>query len=523
MRSIPLLSCLLLSSLVYSQNYLDYYEHTSTYNRTQGCEIVNNQVFYTKSYHNDFTGFNDFEHWLVKADDQLNRLDSVNLRNVLNLPSHKTLHLLHLKEDKMQLELILQSLDTFYYCDRYRSHVLRFDTNLTLIDSANFGSPDYAFRIANTFDLNNKRMAAGTSAQCANDHWTNSIQGFVDLSMPNAYQSIEHIPNGNPISLFEKVNDSLFVYSSRVYNTVSHWAILNEDRELIDHGPLVSTGSSAAPGIPGQFMAYAFVARHGKLPIPISVGYTATSNGKYWNVMVGRMDTVNDITVSDTLPIGGMAPALNSFNTFDINPSPDMLDQRDMDSVFFAIGEGSMTQHDYINKESQPMYFYNYNVNDMTLNGVQKITPSYPWDPHFAVSSFSDGRILLGMNEYNWDRFGNNTMAIHWMIIPRGGTPRDGTPGNQDTASVIGSRIIKVFPTPSSGLLQLDGVPAHWTKLNYSLTDMKGSRVASGEFTQPELTIQLNTLGISTGLYMLQIENATGDKAGPFKVIYDYR
>ncbi len=516
MKTIIIFCCFTLCTSAYAQNYFDKYDHTSQYTRTQGCEIIGNQVFYSKSHHTDFIIVLDFEHWLIKADDQLNRLDSVELRSLLNIPAERSLILTEFIEDKGALELTFQSIDTAIYCGFFQSHILRFDINLNLLDSARFGLATHSFRIANTFDLNNKRLVVGSSNQCTNGNWTNTKQSVVDVSLPNRYQSFEHMASGNTVTVFNKLNDTTFLYFSGVYNLSTYWTIVNENWDVEDNGSLL--GISGTNPFPGQFrqsLPFKLIEKPNALPLVLGASYSMLNNKPYFNTFIVNIDTVSNISSIDTLPIGGATPGLIDNTFFNLYASADMMDQRNLDSVFFILGVGGMAQDTFADKVIRPVYFYSYDANAMSLNKVQRVMPQYPWDHNFAVSSFSDGRLLLGFNEYNWDMFGNNTMAIHWKVISK-----DAALGLKNIASPNVS--IEVFPNPTADFISIKSVPLNWKDIKYTLSDLKGKVVANGRLSPLELAIDLNTLNMDSGMYLFNIENGKGERSEPIKIVYQY-
>lgn len=486
-----------------AQRLLDRYEHSSQYTRTQACEVIGNEVFYSKSHHRGFTVDLDFEHWLMKADDQLNRLDSVELRSLLNINGASTLYLRSLKAYNGGPELILQSRDTSFNCESFRSYVLHFDAQLNLLDSQSVGDQNHNFFAANTFDLNNQRHVAGHGHQCTNGTWGNSQQGIANLSLANSNQMIAQIQNGNPISFFAKVSDSLFIYSSAVYNLFSNWVALNQDWQLFDYGGLVTQATAPLPGQARQFLPIAFIKRPNKLPVPLSMGYSLGSGAgqnPHWNLCIGAIDTLNDQTISDTLPMGHTTIPLGPLGYFLTQSSMDMLDAKNPQKVFIGLLKQGMSPQNYLQRERRDFYTYSYNVENMSLNVVRKMTPEYPWDHNFAVSSFSDGRILLGMNEYNYDQFGDSSLAIHWIVMPNGGFLSEQEPTFQ-------SANFSLYPNPSQSVLNIELLNPRLNMAEYKISSLNGRVLLQGTLSGPKTSLPLKQLGLKPGMYLMQLRN----------------
>jgi len=84
-------------------------------------------------------------------------------------------------------------------------------------------------------------------------------------------------------------------------------------------------------------------------------------------------------------------------------------------------------------------------------------------------------------------------------------------PAFQDTSSEVNTNEIKIYPNPSSGVLQVEfGIASKW--LRVSLHDLKG-RLYLEEVLSEDLSkaFELDLEDLKPGLYLLQIQNADGE------------
>lgn len=156
----------------------------------------------------------------------------------------------------------------------------------------------------------------------------------------------------------------------------------------------------------------------------------------------------------------------------------------------------------YFSKPNPSTYISNFNPNSGLVNWSKVFNKGYVHDAQQVVS-MPNNRWLLLFNEYNWDKFGNETMCIHLFIIDSNGNPI-GITENEEKAL---SQEPMVYPNPASTHLTIGNL--HWpgNQYTYQITDTKGALVLSGALP---ISGQITLPEALNGVYVITITNQTG-------------
>ncbi|MDR9443214.1 MAG: T9SS type A sorting domain-containing protein [Schleiferiaceae bacterium] len=176
----------------------------------------------------------------------------------------------------------------------------------------------------------------------------------------------------------------------------------------------------------------------------------------------------------------------------------DCFTYRNSDSLLFAV-----TGHSdpFITEDSTAIFFYNYNFKQGRLNWMKKMeSPYFVW-PHVALEALPDGRYVVGLTEFNPDRYPQYTRSLagRLMIIDAQGQALD----NRDLRPVP-QQNWSLFPNPATNSVRIKGLPQRPQKLQYTLYNTLGQAVQKGSFTTDHPHIQLP---VPTGLYHLQLRH----------------
>ncbi len=156
----------------------------------------------------------------------------------------------------------------------------------------------------------------------------------------------------------------------------------------------------------------------------------------------------------------------------------------------------------YYLKPNNTTYITCFNPNTGQTNWSKVYSNGYAHNGQ-EVLSLPDNKWLLVFDEYNWDKFGENSLAIHLIIIDGKGNPIG---INEDEEKALGQEPF-IFPNPAKDQLTVGAL--HWpgNVYNYQLTDLKGALVQKGVLP---VSGKINLLEILKGVYVLSITNQTG-------------
>jgi hypothetical protein len=215
----------------------------------------------------------------------------------------------------------------------------------------------------------------------------------------------------------------------------------------------------------------------------------------HYNVGFKRLDPITCRSTIDTFPFLGavdfddvIMPWLKS----------DCFTKHSNDSLLFAVTSHSDS---FITEDSTAIFFYNYNFKQGRLNWMKKMeSPYFVW-PDVALEALPDGRYVVGLTEFNPDRYPQYTRSLagRLMIIDAQGQAldnRDIRPAPQQNWSL--------FPNPATNSVRIKGLPQRPQKLQYTLYSTLGQAVQKGSFTTDHPHIQLP---VPTGLYHLQLRH----------------
>lgn len=176
----------------------------------------------------------------------------------------------------------------------------------------------------------------------------------------------------------------------------------------------------------------------------------------------------------------------------------DCFTYQNSDSLLFAV-----TRHSdpFITEDSATIFFYNYNFEQGRLNWMKKMeNPYFVW-PHVALEALPDGRYVVGLTEFNPDRYPQyaRSLAGRLMIIDAQGQALD----NREIRPAP-KQNWSLFPNPATNSVRIKGLPQRPQKLQYTLYNTLGQAVQKGSLTTDHPHIQLP---VPTGLYHLQLRH----------------
>ncbi|WP_170266301.1 T9SS type A sorting domain-containing protein [Phaeocystidibacter luteus] len=249
--------------------------------------------------------------------------------------------------------------------------------------------------------------------------------------------------------------------------------------------------------------------------LPLAVG-----TGRYWDmqqtppypdeysVFISESDTVNEKGFADTLSLGTLLPPTSSVHTL----PQDMADDSDADSVIMIFVNTSATTFSYAYlTDSASLSIINYNANQNTTNWVKTYSTGNNLSPYAVVNRFTNGDVLIGINEHAVDTFGFQSSAIHWLLLDSDvsiSTPEFHTTNHNNF----------IFPNPAADVLHIHGLVAS-ESYSYSILDVSGRVVSNGSLIDD--SVDLNSLNLTAGMYFIALESETSGSVQTFEFVIE--
>lgn len=181
------------------------------------------------------------------------------------------------------------------------------------------------------------------------------------------------------------------------------------------------------------------------------------------------------------------------YGLFDLNPTEDsaLVMSTDMEPSFY-----------YSLKPVNTSYLTCFNPNTGAVHWSKTFKNGYVHDAANVVY-LKGNKWFLAFNEYNWDRFQGENMAIHMMVIDGNGNPIGIT---EDEEAALKQEPV-VYPNPAQDYLIIANL--HWPGNTYTfqLTDLSGRIVQSGDLP---INATISLPEHLKSIYLLTITNQTG-------------
>lgn len=147
-------------------------------------------------------------------------------------------------------------------------------------------------------------------------------------------------------------------------------------------------------------------------------------------------------------------------------------------------------------------YINNGNAHTGQLHWFKTFSNGYAHQARRVVS-LPGNRWLLVFDEYNWDKYPGDNLAIHMILLDANGNPLGIT---EDEEKALTQKPL-VYPNPASDKIYIDNL--HWpgNEFNYTLTNMSGQVVQKGKVVQGEA---IQTTPMLQGNFIINISNTTG-------------
>ena len=493
----------LLSLLCFSQSYTTEIK-ISQYTSGKSIAYLEDYIYVDISKSLYFDKYRETS-YIFKLDRALNTLDSVNLNALVNPSQLATVWTGDIKVIDSTLAVSIYYIDTIINnCSPVKIGLLFFDDALNLVDQIYF-NPGPNQYILPFFDYDSVSFVfSGTTYNCDSNDYSPTIAYF------NRTDSTFKVKNlGESISnTFAQEVTRHSIIDNKIYCRVwppaspnfSDNIILDRDLNVLHQGSILEPFSQDLKTLH----------RHGKFiktnnkivqiglsrSYPDSLFLPSTLFG-YWNLAFTEIDSLGNITTVDTLPLSGYDFQTSKDITGQHQFGFDAIDYNVLDSVLIIQGEKAVFTYNFDSQDTTPFYIYNLNLNTKSVNWVRKVTRPYTNGNH-SIAALPGNRSAIAFNEYNWDDYSGENLAVHIWILDANG-------------SIISQREFKaptnpisLFPNPCSDYLQVTLAKDQKWPLAYSVFNAKGDRVAKGQINGKQNTI--DTRQLPAGQYILNLE-----------------
>lgn len=428
---------------------LEMYDWAYQYTSTAACTSINDDIYYTRNESVDFLEFYGEQSDIVRCDDQLRRLDSVNIRTLLGIPNTDYITPFGLDTENGNLVLFAYSFDRNYTCGSRKTWIVELNPQLNMLDSVSIQVPGMEMFVAGRIEWNGETFGYGILDWCS---MSKNRAVLFSLDQPLDTSDFIQLPTFGSTNL---CSDAQVLDNGELLVLVSHGSAGSEWHVLDSTARVIRSGIPAGAGVIGnweRFEQIHLIHRPASLPIAAGTGkfiIPGTQRKSYQNLLLGVVDTSNRLSYVDTFALGGVYADTLSINYTNTGAPFDMLDDSNLDSVRIVQSPISMNFLYYASEHANPIFIYNYNVNTGQMNWTKKLVSGYPQGYRLAVAALSRGRTLVGINEYNHDRFGNNSLAIRWLILDSNGSI------SLDEYHLLSRKRLDLYPNPAAGSVKL--------------------------------------------------------------------
>lgn len=469
------------------------YVHTSPITQSMFVEIVDDNVYYVKSEIRSIQ-YNYGDYWLMKMNKNLDNTDSLFLSQYFNLSDSSSIYVERIIEIGSKLGVIYRLSDQSRQSPKVYSGLLKVDSNLNVISDYHYRgvstSVQKAFGLFDVVHWQGSDVAYGVFYHSDSSQTYLAITSLEDLDSLNDVKVVSSIP-----STMNVITQAVALSSNRLFlGGLAGYMVVDSNLTI------QSSGQTAPWGFNNSIQNYSYqlVSRPGKMPLIFGtlhhlVNGSATPGYRGQLLLLSEADSSLNLSHVDTFDIGLRSNRNGKLFT------QDFIDAQKLDSVLFVIGNPEFTvPNDRTYQDSSTFILGSVNSNTKSINWVKHVSLPYNIDSYMMVDRFSNGDLLIGTNEHNWDRFGVGTTSIHWLSYHHSEFLSISEPDESRTVNLIAS------PNPVGSFVELSGLPTDVSKLSYQLISMEGKSVSGGNISDG-LRIEFNRGTISPGMYTLRV------------------
>ncbi len=446
--------------------------------------------------------------FLYKLDKSLNLIDSLNLTSLfLNPDSSGTLYFTDLEVDESGFIYTLCNLiydpPSGGNCRIVKSLLARFNSSLKLLDTYFIDRDSLEESLSYLHIKDGVIILSGVGYKCGNSlkpliARLNTKSNIIQFKLFQEFSNTKSLILTNPIQIEDKIISNVnLVISSNSQNHLST-LVLDTSFSILDTGSVLGKKSNINLTMIG---AGAFI------PVSSDSIWKLTSTmlqyipnfDKYWVFGVSLLDTNFNVTSIDTFSLSGYDFNVpGSVQYAYLQASYDTYDYSTIDSVLYVQGSKYITYDNYSGKDSSSFYLYNFNARKGTMNWIKRIQRNYSAGEH-SITALKNNRWAIAFNEYNWDKYTGENLAVHVWILN----------GNGDIISKKEWRKkewLNLYPNPAHEFLQLEFREANWGKneVYFQIYDILGKIVMEGYIKNQE---PLDISKLSSGTYQIIVED----------------
>ncbi len=445
------------------------------------------------------------EVFIYKFDLQLNIIDSIELGLSDSTIPVNSFGITRLKSfDSALVAMVSYSLKGSSNCPKVNSALIFLNSNLQITREIHFESDSNFLEFA-FIDINSQGIAMGGYLYDCDSMNYNVCVGYYNLN--DSTQKIKILTGSLNNTAALTAQSPLLLSDGILFDIWPSKAPEFKNNIFVDYNlNLISEGSVLQANRPDLITLHRSAnyikSKNGVVQLGLSRSYPDTNilpgaGPGYWNLAFSLLDSNYNVSLIDTLPLSG----------YDFNTSKDFLaepfmwidaaDYANIDSTLIVQGVKTIDDFNFDSQDTTPFYIYNLNLNTKAVNWVRKITRPYTNGNH-SIAALPGNRCAIAFNEYNWDDYSGENLAVHIWILDANG-------------SIISQREFKtpakpisLFPNPCSDYLQVTLTKKQKWPLAYTIFNTQGAMVAQGQIKEDENPI--NTKQLPTGQYLLNLE-----------------
>lgn len=457
--------------------------------------VLNNYAFYDRK-------FSSTKLDIVKMDENLNRVDSFDLRQYLNVPYLAPCWIQSIQKMGYNLDV------TFGWSEFNQGNFTGYNGILTLDDNLNVlslhgdsASLNGHFRANGSVVWNNQKYAYGQSR--VNGLLLPSFVKLVDIQDTTQYFQMTNAVDSINMSIEQYYDAEVLSDGNLLLKTPMTFQVYDGNFNLVSSGRTGNQGvvprwsenlSSTNQNIPKLFKDVNGEVKGVGFGTYLDSGSSSTSgyaDGLCFILSSPSATSSTSLVDTFNIPFPNLTAGVSKYVGF------DYYDISDPSELLFVMRTRRNSQ--FNTQDSGVITIGSIDPITHQLNWMKNYSNGYNFDTWCVIDRFDDGRILLGFLEYNWGTWSYPRKVFHWVLLDSDATisvPEDLHLDFELTAS----------PNPVNSSFTIEGIEHISGKVEFKLIDALGRLIHAG-VVSPHGSVTLDRTSIPSGQYVLSLSN----------------
>lgn len=431
------------------------------------------------------------EQWLYKLDFNLNTLDSIKLNDLVPTYPGDQLRLIDIEPNNDLLHLILNIQNgqiTTPFGDQYRSILIRLNSNLELIDFAQFGNDSTATGYGQIGFCNNGKIILGGTEYSEGAFWKPSVIKLdqnLQVERLAIFDSLPESRNGLPffINKLSVIDDQILASTLPVSN-LKRKAILALDSSLNmqGYGSINTTIDSKQASL---YRGLTFTGTHRDSLYAIAILNWLDANGqREFALGIAELDSNYNIGTIDTAQTSKENSAQVEKNPY-LYFEPTSFES--LDSLIIVANDNAIDGFDYYSKDSNTFFLYNYNLRKNSLNWRKEIKTGLTNAWH-SVEAIPGNRYVLAFSQYDWITNSSPDLEVHLWVLDENGAILNQVELHKPMS------LATAYPNPCYNEIDIPKELTQDRGLNYLIINQQGLEVQNGSLKKGSTKIDVSRL-----------------------------